>query len=272
MNQSRSRAVRYVLSWLFLVALIQLSAGPSAVYADPPPWPPAGEWTPVEVGPPQMAYQPPPDANELSDFTPPGAVVTNAPVNVPNLPPATATPPGAPPTATVTPPPTTTVTPPAVTPTANLSATVSVNSALTNVVTFGNSAVAVVIEADTLPPGAELQFAAVPVPAITTTNTLSNPLDTRTLVRFQLEAIETPGGNVVESFARPVRLVVDLRQLTAGLNPVYTNYWLAYQDESDPLVWHGVDIDVYQPNGLISAEVTHFSNWAAGVRPERWNP
>ncbi|MEZ4511196.1 MAG: hypothetical protein R3C62_04930 [Chloroflexota bacterium] len=56
---------------------------------------------------------------------------------------------------------------------------------------------------------------------------------------------------------------MDLRDLTMDINPVYSNYFLAYWDEAEQ-AWHHVDTTVYQEDGLISAEVPHFSEWAAG--------
>ena len=105
---------------------------------------------------------------------------------------------------------------------------IAVNGTITNVISFDEGQVAVVIEEETVAAEAELQFTSLPVPSypLTATNTLSNPAESRTLLRFQLEVLE--GGAVVEEFTKPVRLVIDLRSLTADLNPVYDGnfFWL----------------------------------------------
>lgn len=41
---------------------------------------------------------------------------------------------------------------------------------------------------------------------------------------------------------------------------------------NDPNVWHEVPTLTHQADGLLSAEISHFSEWAAGVNPERWTP
>jgi hypothetical protein len=65
---------------------------------------------------------------------------------------------------------------------------------------------------------------------------------------------------------------VDLRELAKDLDESYTSYFLAYRDEEEPTIWHEVPITVHQEDGLISAEVSHFSDWAAGAHPTQWTP
>ncbi len=98
------------------------------------------------------------------------------------------------------------------------------------------------------------------------------------LIRFHLEAVNPSTNLPYPSFDHPVRLIVDLRQQVAQLiasgqlpNLTYT-YWLAYRDEINPDVWHEAPSRRHQADGLLSAELTHFSEWAAGVRPDRWTP
>jgi RHS repeat-associated protein len=194
----------------------------------------------------RMNYQPPLDAAQLSDFAPATAAATTLTVTV------------------------------------GQTADRLLSSGADHLVALDNNLAAVVIEAQTFAEPTRLEFTplAVPVPAdpqpgsppLTVTNTISNPLESRHLMAFQLELVNAASGQAIETFDKPVRLVVDLRPLTANLNPVYSSYFLAYQDPDDPLVWREVDITVHQAGGLISAETNHFSGWAAGVRPERWNP
>ncbi|MCP4358847.1 MAG: hypothetical protein GY796_12580, partial [Chloroflexi bacterium] len=141
-------------------------------------------------------------------------------------------------------------------------------------VNVNNGRVAIAVEPDTITETATLEFTAidVPAPSLTATNTISDPVDTLTLMKFTIELREQDSGQIIGEFAKPIRLVVDLRDLTPGLNPVYSDYFLAYEDETTPGIWHEVPVNLHQPGGLMSAEVTHFSKWATGVRPERWNP
>ena len=195
-----------------------------------------------------MAHQPPVNATDLTDFTPSGATVISVTVPLPDG---------------------------SVTPTVPISVPVTTpfNGLGTNVVNFDQGQVAVVIEENTVAANSELSFQplAVPAYAITTTNTISDPVDSVRLLHFQLEMIEN--GVMVDDFSKPVRIVLDMRSLTGNLNPVYDgNYFLAYEDENEPGLWHDVPITVHQDSGLISAEVTHFSTWIGGSRPERWSP
>jgi hypothetical protein len=144
---------------------------------------------------------------------------------------------------------------------------------VTNVVSFDQGQLAVVIEEDTVAANSELIFTALPVPAypLTATNAISDPGGSLDLISFQLEMMQD--GVVTDSFDKPVRIVLDMRSLTENLNPVYEgNFFLAYADENEPGLWHEVPITVHQESGLISAEVTHFSTWVGGSNPERWNP
>lgn len=181
-----------------------------------------------------MDFRPPPDADSLADFIPPGATIA----------------------------------------TAQTGARVSAESVLEpdrdNAILVDDGRAAFVIEAGTFDVTATLRIASVSVSTatITATNTVSNPVESQTLSRFQVEAIDAD-GNRLERFSKRVRIVLDLRDLAGARNPVYSDFFLAYRDESDPLVWHGVPTTVFQRRGLISAEVAHFSDWKAGVKPER---
>ncbi|MBX3058575.1 MAG: hypothetical protein KF770_19090 [Anaerolineae bacterium] len=221
-----------------------------------PPDPISSPPSPTEPEQPDMAYQPPADADELSDFLPPAGEIIAAPPAEPITPtlPVTPTLPFTP-TIPIT-----------------SSTSVTVTEPITKLVSFEEGKVAVVFEEGTLTETAEIQLTLLPLPQdpLTATNTLSNPVDSLVLQKFQIEVAQD-GEIVSDEFAKPVRLIVDLRSLMGQLDASYQTwtYYLAYQHENDPDIWIEVPLDVYQPDGLLSAEVTHFSNWAAGVRPDR---
>ncbi|WP_420627681.1 LamG-like jellyroll fold domain-containing protein [Candidatus Leptofilum sp.] len=210
------------------------------------------ETEPVKVVPPAMAYQPPADADEMRDFAPVDAEVSTLDAEL------------------------------------DTKAATTFDENKDSLVTIGNERIGVFVEEKTFDEGVSLEFTEADVPkpvlssseddakeptlTITATNTISNPVGNQDLIRFQLDIVTTAKADVVSDFEKPVRIVVDLRALTKELNPVYSNFYLAYQDEENPNLWHEVPITVYQEDGLISADVLHFSSWAAGVRPERWNP
>ncbi|MBL1128411.1 MAG: hypothetical protein HND44_07905 [Chloroflexi bacterium] len=208
---------------------------------------------------PDMAYQPPADADDLADFIPPATEIIEAPPAEPITP-----------TLPVSP----TI---PFTPTVGITATtaVTITEPITKLVSFEEGKIAVVFEEDTITDTAEIQLTTLPLPQnpLTATNTVSNPLESLVLQKFQIEVVQE-GEIVSAEFSKPVRLIVDLRSWMQELDASYQTwtYYLAYQDKNDPGIWIEVPLDVYQPDGLLSAEVTHFSNWAAGVRPDRWNP
>ena len=214
------------------------------------------EWEPVPTEvPPTLEYQPPPDADEMQDFAPSDAEVSVVAVE------------------------------------SDSQADTPVDSEKDSLVIMGNEEVGVFVEEQTFSEDVTLEFTELdvpvpvstittslsadtemPLPPLTATNTISNPVGNLVLARFQLEMVATATEQIIPTFEKPIRIVVDLRALTQDLNPVYSDFYLAYQDKTDPTLWHDVPLTVYQEDGLISADVLHFSNWAAGVRPQRWNP
>jgi hypothetical protein len=88
-------------------------------------------------------------------------------------------------------------------------------------------------------------------------------------VRFNLEARRASSGQPLATFNAPVRLAVDLRGL-AGTRPSDT-WYLAYQDEVDPNVWHHASTIVHDRAGLLSTQTSHFSNWTSGDDPGAWH-
>lgn len=96
--------------------------------------------------------------------------------------------------------------------------------------------VALVVEEGSFPAGTRLQYTPLqtPLPVLTTTNPISQPLTTQTLIRFQLDAFDRTTGQFRNQFDHPVRLVVDLRELFAVNGQLPGNnftFWLAYWDE-----------------------------------------
>lgn len=96
----------------------------------------------------------------------------------------------------------------------------------------------------------------------------------QTLLQFQLEIYDAASGKPIETFGKQVRIVVDLRRLGFPLQADYHRFYLAYQDEAlaRESLWVDAPHWVHQSDGLLSAEVSHFSNWTAGWRPEVWTP
>lgn len=202
-----------------------------------------------KVTPPAMAYRPLADADEIREFAPADAEVKN------------------------------------VTSALDVKASTGLDPTKNSLVTIGNEKVGVFVEENSFKEGITLEFTETEAPkvnigagedtqspGISVTNSISNPVDTLPLVRFQLELVSTSKAEAIPAFETPVRIVLDVRALMKDLNPVYSNFFLAYQDEIDPHVWHDVPVSLYQKEGLFSADVLHFSNWTASVRPERWNP
>ncbi|MCA9941945.1 MAG: hypothetical protein KC449_00620, partial [Anaerolineales bacterium] len=248
MKQNRIRPLHF--RWVVLLILVLTVSTVSAQIEVPVSdeiWEPA-----LSDVPPTMAYQPPADASEMADFAP--ADVEVKPISAET----------------------------------DAKANAAFDETKNNLLTFGDKQIGVFVEEKTFSEDVMLEFtkletpqlaifpvneeSKIPLPPITATNTISNPVVSRDLVRFQLEIVSSAKADTVTSFEKPVRIVLDLRALTQELNPVYTDFYLAYQDEKDPTIWHDVPITVYQEDGLFSADVLHFSNWAAGVRPQRWNP
>ena len=140
---------------------------------------------------------------------------------------------------------------------------------------FDNARVSAIVEANTFDTPAHLQFTPI------ATNTLSLLIDEQTgetqfkgetpdhLIHFQMEAVEN-NGNIIPHFQKRIRMALDLRQLY-DTPPSGGTYFLAYQDEADPSLWHEVDITTHDEAGLISAEVSHFSDWVSGWRPDGWS-
>lgn len=254
------------------------------------------EGNPVKTVPVTMNFQPPLNANSLNEFLPPGVIlrpITTTIPTTPTIPSGTVTPYG-----TVTPPPSsTTVLPTVTTPGGTLTSPLMTPNSPEGVTPFGlpvsvmpityttpvlfeedavsflDNQVAVVVETDTFAGDTFLEFTpleASPLP-FTTTQSISTT-QSYPLLRFHLEAIDATSGQPQTQFPHPARLVLDLRQLTEAYDLSAYRFYLAYQDETDPNRWIEAPILVHQPGGLISVELTHFSNWAAGVRPERWNP
>lgn len=90
------------------------------------------------------------------------------------------------------------------------------------------------------------------------------------LFQFQIEM--AAGGRTLTQFEKPVRLVVDLRAFGYDLSETGGKFFLAYRDEDNPNEWIEVPVTTHQSDGLISAEVMHFSDWTTGWRPEAWAP
>lgn len=304
----RGRTLYYAIRFSLLLALVFFLSLTHPLTAQGDPEPP---WNPGPVSVPVMAYQPPRDADDWNDFLPPGYVYINAttiptptitPTGTTALPTATVatlngslpapssiapilptetvsltitptTPPVTPTLPTTSTPPPGTATPP---PTIPVTTVVAIPETGAGAI-FYEQQIALIVEDATFGQTTNIAFSPQETAPVTATNSISSPLGTTTLIQFQIEAINPTTDLPYDAFEHPVRLIVDMRpqlaQLIAtGQLPANSySYWLAYRDESNPDLWHEVPIITHQGDGLISAEVTHFSEWAVGVRPERWN-
>lgn len=155
--------------------------------------------------------------------------------------------------------------------------TAQLDSAKTTAVQFEQAPLSLLVEADTFAPATRLEFQAQALPSLNqqlqrnskSPGYLRDQAEQVTLYRFNIEA---QTNDQAADFKKPVRMVLDLRQLMRDVPSNYQNFYLAYQDEADPNHWIEVPITLHDAKGLISADVGHFSTWAAGTRPERWNP
>ncbi len=229
----------HLIYLLVLAVLFQVVFVTAPVLADDG-WPSGeGPWQPSHPNIPEMDWPAPRNADEIDDFIPPGLLREDYPRPTNDVP----------------------------------VSSLPVDANVGRVMVFDNR-LGTVVEDNTFDRLVTIELGrmdVVDVP-ISVTNTISNPIQSQALLRFDIEAEDVLTGRPIDQFPKPVRIVLDLRDLTGELNPNYRDFYLSYQDEEDPLVWHGVDITVHDDSGLISAEVLHFSGWEAGVRPDRWNP
>ena len=240
------RRTTYLLACL-LLCLVTLTAAtpPTAVFQEEPLPPPS---EPI----PTMTFQPPSDADEVIDFVPAGGQLLNlsSASTAQRL----------------------------ALPTADEDVTVSID----------NGRLAVVVEEASFADPVELEVSGLQVTPVvsTTAESVAAWLETledgemvepsnlpTTLVQFQLELFSAKTGEQMGEFDHPVRLMVDLRELGLTEEQIASpNFYLAYRDENDPNLWRDVPITIHQEEGLISAELTHFSDWTAGWRPSAWAP
>ena len=139
-----------------------------------------------------------------------------------------------------------------------------------NLLLFNNDRAGVVVEKGSFRRGMRLEVTELETAAITPTASIT-PTSNMPFMRFQLEMVETGQTRPVDQFETPLRLVLDLRPFAQTFDPSGGAFYLAYRDPENPAVWHDVPLS-YQSGGLISADVTHFSEWTAGWRPEPWTP
>ncbi|MGB1252072.1 MAG: RHS repeat-associated core domain-containing protein, partial [Candidatus Promineifilaceae bacterium] len=140
-----------------------------------------------------------------------------------------------------------------------------------DVVSFDNQ-VAVIVEADTFEGDIALEFKRVATGNQATAREALMQGESESVLQFQLEAVDTRSNQIIEeTFDKPVRLVVDVRELGIELDSDQHQWTLYYENEDEPGEWLAVPTTTYQDNGLLSADVNHFSNWAVGAAPEQWN-
>ncbi|MCB0037185.1 MAG: hypothetical protein KDE51_24305, partial [Anaerolineales bacterium] len=215
---------------------------------------------PVSLPYPRMKHRPPADADSFEDLIPPQAVVTNFNVDKSNRPGEK---------------------PPVFKEVISNTVKIIGNRHDAGVV-FGQD-VLVVLEADTYDRPVELAVSnigvgdlglfasAVTTPTMFSTNEKLNKPVARTpqqLKKFSLELQEIDNKKVLEEFPSLARLAVDLREYEYDLDEMGGEFYLAYEEQDGS--WTDVPITVTQSDGLLYAEVNHFSNWVAGWRPDAW--
>jgi YD repeat-containing protein len=93
------------------------------------------------------------------------------------------------------------------------------------------------------------------------------------LLQFSLEARDTAASAEIHTFAQPAILSVDLRGLVdAGGLPAGQHLYLAYVVDPETGETEDVEAAYDEETGLLTAEVTHFSEWEIGVVSEGWMP
>ena len=261
---TRHRPVRIALR-VFAVGLFVLLAGNSVVAQEPRPtrpMPPGQDGQPgepvVPEGPKPMAFQPASSARGIADFVPPQTRMIETNVVAQEV---------------------ATFGHEAMTTHRAEFQTkrIALNVQRDNAVRLADDKLSVVVEQDTFAQPVGLEVRSLAVANKTATPRLNNEaVQTRfelgenpTLMHFELEMVD--GQNrPLTSFDKEVRLVVDLREYGIDLDEQGGTFFLAYEDENEPGVWHEVDITTYDNTGLISAETDHFSGWEAGWRPDFW--
>src|SRR5690606_35838 len=129
-----------------------------------------------------MAYQPPIDADEIRDFAPPDAEVKTLAAEL------------------------------------DTKAATTLDETKNNLVMIGNEQVGVFVEEKTFSESVSLEFTEtevptpvalpsgedvkIPPPPITATNTISNPVGSQDLVRFQLDIVTTAKAELVPAFEK----------------------------------------------------------------------
>ena len=140
-----------------------------------------------------------------------------------------------------------------------------------SVARFNEGAVSVFVEADTFSTPTSLEFLPIYQGGYQppTAEQALYPAD-QLYFRFQIEAFDN-AGQQHGAFDKPVRLVLDFDAIGIDLaKDNHSNLFLSYRDEQDPLLWHDVEFTVHPEANAMSADVPHFSDWAAGERPEAW--
>ena len=89
------------------------------------------------------------------------------------------------------------------------------------------------------------------------------------LLQFQIDVVNTVDDAIIHEFDKQVRLIIDVRNISE-FNPDTHDLHLSYEDEENPGEWIEVPVRVYQEEGLLVADVDHFSAWSVDARPEQW--
>ena len=190
--------------------------------------------SPADPPLPKMDFQPPANADKMEDFVPPGIELIRN--NIPKA--------------------------------ENAAFPLTPNKG--NAIAFNQDRIGVIMEPETVPQATVLKFEELATSTTITEETELGKPEPAFSLHFQLETVDPGKANEVQKFERMSRIVVDMRHFGIDLDDVGGYFYLAYEDENEPGSWIEVPTDVYGHTGLISAEVSHFSNWQSGWRPEAW--
>lgn len=248
------------LSWLVLAIVVLFLVNLQAAAAQPsePPTSSIAVDSGQPVTPPQpekMTFQPPVDADSVSDFLPPRTRLTQGNVVAQEL---------------------TAFNQEDVTQAkASFQVTdIPLRFQRDTAIQLAEGKLNVIVEGDTFDTQASLEVislaALAPQAALLANEQVIAQDESTQFMQFELEMVDDKQQAIL-AFRKNVRLVVDLREYGVDLDQDGGYFYLAYQDENEPDKWREVPVTYHDRTGLISAETAHFSNWQAGWRPEAWS-
>jgi hypothetical protein len=90
-----------------------------------------------------------------------------------------------------------------------------------------------------------------------------------TLLRFDLDAADLSTNAAVSTFTQNIKLTIDARGLSNA--SAGSNWFVAYRDPNDEHAWHKLPVVLDDVQGVIQANLGHFSSYIAGSEPGEWH-